>query len=145
MAKFNIQFLVGRQVWKNTGAIGSYDIVSVKKIESDNIKVTISKGSFSMTESFTEKELLDLSKGKTVKDTELLKETKMEKGGTISLTEYYIFEGYDHKNSKPLYKVSSKVNEYDGEWHTNKKDAQLELKGLSNNSISNLGYSIGGL
>lgn len=90
MSKLNIQSLVGRQVWKNTGATGSFIINSVKKIESDNIKVTISKGSFSMTESFTEKELLDLSKGKTVKDTELLKETKMVKGGLVTSFDYSI-------------------------------------------------------
>jgi len=70
---------------------------------------------------------------------------KMAKGGDISLKEYYVFEGYDHKNDKPLYKVSSKVNEYDGEWHTNKKDAELELKGLFKKPNSNFSYSIGGL
>jgi hypothetical protein len=74
-----------------------------------------------------------------------IEEEKMAKGGDISSKEYYVFEGYDHKNSKPLYKVSSKVNEYDGEWHTNKRDAELELKGLLNKPSSNFNYSIGGL
>ena len=71
---------------------------------------------------------------------------KYEKGGGVGSSEYYIFEGYDHFKSKPLYKVSSKVNEYDGEWYTDKKDAELELKSLLNNpKKDSFTYSIGGL
>jgi hypothetical protein len=51
-------------------------------------------------------------------------------GGTTS-TKYKIFEGYDHFNNKPLYKVTDN-EDYEGEWHTNKSDAQQELDELNN-------------
>jgi prophage maintenance system killer protein len=212
MKKFNPQSLIGRTVWKQSGASGVFKILKIKEVEPDNIKMEIGTDSYSMTVSYTMQDLIDLSKGKIIKDLELLKETKMAKGGDVENTdwkvggfgqkyidyklgtihlkddgsymvkygvniaptraktlaeakkqldkyeadkmakggdisskEYYVFEGYDHKNSKPLYKVSSKVNEYDGEWHTNKRDAELELKGLLNKPSSNFNYSIGGL
>lgn len=51
-------------------------------------------------------------------------------GGTTS-TKYKIFEGYDHFNNKPLYKVTDN-EDYEGEWHTNKSDAGKELNDLNN-------------
>ena len=45
--------------------------------------------------------------------------------------EYYIFEGVDNLNGNPLYRVESSSesdNEYVGEWHTDKIDAEKELK-----------------
>jgi hypothetical protein len=51
-------------------------------------------------------------------------------GGTTS-TKYKIFEGYDHFNNKPLYKVTDN-EDYEGEWHTNKSDAEKELNDLNN-------------
>jgi hypothetical protein len=46
-------------------------------------------------------------------------------------TKYKIFEGYDHFNNKPLYKVTDN-EDYEGEWHTNKSDAEKELNELNN-------------
>lgn len=45
-------------------------------------------------------------------------------------TKYKIFEGYDHFNNKPLYKVTDN-EDYEGEWHTNKSDAEKELNELN--------------
>jgi hypothetical protein len=37
---------------------------------------------------------------------------------TLDLTiDYKIFEGYDHYNQKPLYRVEGIKNDYVGEWH----------------------------
>lgn len=46
------------------------------------------------------------------------------------LSPFYIYEGYDHYNSKPLYRVedASEEGEYVGEWHTKREDAEQELK-----------------
>jgi hypothetical protein len=62
----------------------------------------------------------------------------LEEGGKLS--NYRIFEGYDNYKSIPLYQVIdvSEDGEYDGEWHTNRADAEKELKELENN------YSVGG-
>jgi hypothetical protein len=54
---------------------------------------------------------------------------KLEKGGKIK-EEYYIFEGLDHRNQIPLYRVSGRDNEYLGEWHMDKSVAQEELDRL---------------
>lgn len=54
---------------------------------------------------------------------------KKESGGDVD-SEYYIYEGTENRTGKPLYHVTSKVNEYVGEWHTKKEDAQKELDGL---------------
>ena len=51
-------------------------------------------------------------------------------GGGVE-SDYYIFEGVDNLNGKPLYRVESSSeseNEYVGEWHTDKSDAEKELK-----------------
>jgi hypothetical protein len=54
---------------------------------------------------------------------------------------YVIFEGRDNYNDKPLYKVISKDedNDYDGEFHDNREDAEKELKELKNKDM-NYGY-----
>lgn len=46
------------------------------------------------------------------------------------LSPFYIYEGYDHYNSKPLYRVedASEEGEYVGEWYTKIEDAEQELK-----------------
>jgi hypothetical protein len=61
----------------------------------------------------------------------------MAKGG------YVIFEGRDNYNDKPLYKVISKDedNDYDGEFHDNREDAEKELNELKN---KNMNYGYGG-
>lgn len=51
-----------------------------------------------------------------------------EGGGEIN--KYIIFEGYDHYNQKPLYQVLGKNNDYVGEWHDDRKDAEEELEDL---------------
>ncbi|MDD3875414.1 MAG: hypothetical protein PHT69_02220 [Bacteroidales bacterium] len=43
---------------------------------------------------------------------------------------YTIFEGYDHYNQKPLFQVVGKNNDYVGEWHDDRKDAEEELEDL---------------
>jgi hypothetical protein len=47
--------------------------------------------------------------------------------------DYYIFEGYDHYNNYPLYRVestSNNENEYVGEWNMTKEEAEKELDDL---------------
>ena len=43
---------------------------------------------------------------------------------------YKIFEGVDHFKNKPLYQINGINNDYVGEWHTNKKSLNNELKTL---------------
>jgi len=57
-----------------------------------------------------------------------------EEGGTTTMS-YDIFEGYDHKNNISLYQVTGKNNEYIGEWHTSKADAEKELNDLQPTSF----------
>ena len=65
------------------------------------------------------------------------KNTSFSHGG------YVIFEGRDHYNDKPLYKVISKDedNDYDGEFYDNREDAEKELNELKN---KNMNYAKGG-
>ena len=48
------------------------------------------------------------------------------------ISKYKIFEGHDPFNNKPLYQVIStnEDNDYVGEWHTDRDDAEKELKEL---------------
>ena len=43
---------------------------------------------------------------------------------------YYIFEGFDWANQRPVFQVNGRDNDYCGEWHNNKQEAQAELDGL---------------
>ena len=52
-------------------------------------------------------------------------------GGVEVEEEYYIFEGVDHYKNKPIYQVVGRENDYVGEWHDKRKDAEKELKELS--------------
>ena len=56
---------------------------------------------------------------------------------------YVIFEGRDNYNDKPLYKVISKDedNDYEGEFHDNREDAEKELNELKNKDMN---YAKGG-
>jgi|GEM_PF-1615774 len=56
---------------------------------------------------------------------------------------YVIFEGRDNYNDKPLYKVISKDedNDYDGEFHDKREDAEKELNELKNKDMN---YAKGG-
>ncbi len=49
---------------------------------------------------------------------------KFEEGGEIK---YKIFEGYDHYKGEPMYQVVGVENEYEGEYHRDRKDAEKEL------------------
>jgi hypothetical protein len=43
---------------------------------------------------------------------------------------YMISEGFDHFNQKPLFRVAGLDNDYCGEWHDSKQEAEAELNGL---------------
>lgn len=43
---------------------------------------------------------------------------------------YNIFEGFDWINQRPIFQVKGVDNDYCGEWHTTKPEAQKELDGL---------------
>lgn len=66
------------------------------------------------------------------------------KGGMMADGGYVIFEGQDHYNNKPLYQVISKDedNDYVGEFHDNREDAEKELNELKN---KNMHYDNGGM
>lgn len=62
-------------------------------------------------------------------------------GGGVK-SDYYIFEGVDNLNGNPLYRVEStseSENEYVGEWHTDRNDAEKELNSLSKKPTQSLG------
>jgi hypothetical protein len=63
--------------------------------------------------------------------------------GSMAHGGYVIFEGRDNYNDKPLYKVISKDedNDYDGEFHDNREDAEKELNELKNKDMN---YAKGG-
>lgn len=91
MKKFNPKSLIGRNVWKQSGATGVFKILEIKEVEPDNLKMEIGTNTYSMTVSYTMQDLIDLSKGKIIKDLELLKdfkttklkENKMKTGGYL--------------------------------------------------------------
>ena len=43
---------------------------------------------------------------------------------------FKIFEGVDHFNNKPLYKINGINNDHVGEWHTTKESLYNELNAL---------------
>jgi hypothetical protein len=55
----------------------------------------------------------------------------------IKLT-YKIFEGYDWSTGKPLYHVTGMNNDYVGEWHTTKKEAQKEMQSLRKTTVTGI-------
>jgi hypothetical protein len=84
---------------------------------------------------YTMRSFADLIQEALLEYEENKRELNYAKGGEVYDYKrmYYLFQGTDHKNNKPLYRVEStshNPNEYVGEWHTNKKDALSELKGL---------------
>ena len=65
------------------------------------------------------------------------------KGGGIK-SEYHIFEGMNHRNGNPIYRVESNFdseNEYVGEWHTSKSEAEEELADCSSKYAKGGGVS----
>jgi hypothetical protein len=96
---------------------------------------------------YTMRSFADLIQEALLEYEENKQELNYAKGGEVSDYKrmYYLFQGTDHKNNKPLYRVEStshNPNEYVGEWHTNKKDALSELKGLDPLLGLNLVYKI---
>ena len=68
---------------------------------------------------------------------------KFADGGAIE-NEFYIFEGIDHYSSTPLFRVESTSDsdaEYIGEWHTDRNDAEMELRELNGDSFNEDIYS----
>lgn len=57
--------------------------------------------------------------------------TKTFRNGGTTSSKYEIVEGYNHYKNIPLYRVTDR-DEYVGEWHSNKSDAEKELFGLKN-------------
>lgn len=49
---------------------------------------------------------------------------------SVVALDYKVFEGFDHNTGIPLYQVTGTNNEYVGEWHTDKADAELEMSRL---------------
>ena len=65
------------------------------------------------------------------------------KGGGIK-SEYHIFEGMNSRNGNPIYRVESNFdseNEYVGEWHTSKSEAEEELADCSSKYAKGGGVS----
>lgn len=56
---------------------------------------------------------------------------------------YKIFQGYDWKNAKYIYHVIGINNDYVGEWHSTKKEAQKELRSLSKKAVNGIYKSNG--
>jgi hypothetical protein len=68
---------------------------------------------------------------------------KYADGGDIE-NEFYIFEGIDHYSSTPLFRVESTSDsdaEYIGEWHTDRNEAEKELRELNGSSFEEDIYS----
>jgi len=59
-------------------------------------------------------------------------------------SDYKIVTGHDHKNNHALYHVVGIDNDYVGEWHKDKKDAEDELKDLNGISDSVSKFAKGG-
>lgn len=55
---------------------------------------------------------------------------------------YKIFEGRDHNKDIPLYQVVGVDNEYVGEWHTSKQDAEKELSKLNGKDMQGNNWSV---
>jgi hypothetical protein len=67
------------------------------------------------------------------------KNAYLENGGGIE--KYRVFEGIDHYNNKPLYRVEdmSEDGEYVGEWYKTRQEAEDELREMFGNSYDNGG------
>ena len=48
-----------------------------------------------------------------------------------AVMKYNIFEGFDWTNQRPIFQVKGVDNDYCGEWHITKPEAQKELDGLN--------------
>jgi hypothetical protein len=70
--QFNPKSLIGKEVFKSVGAKDVYTITEIEQITPNNIKMTLEKDTFSTQESYTIQNLIDLSKGKIVKNLKLL-------------------------------------------------------------------------
>lgn len=87
--QFNPQSLIGRDVFKYAPRADWYEITEIREIKPDNIKMTLTHDTFSMEESYTMQNLIDLSKGKMVRNLKLIEQT-MANGGNIKGFNYSI-------------------------------------------------------
>lgn len=49
----------------------------------------------------------------------------------LATSEYYIFEGTDFFNNRPVFQVLGRTNDYVGEWHKNIENAETEMMELN--------------
>jgi hypothetical protein len=63
------------------------------------------------------------------------------------LSPFKIYEGFDHYNNKPLYRVEdmSEDGEYVGEWYKTRQEAEDELREMFGNSYDNGGVILDGV
>jgi hypothetical protein len=104
-------------------------------------KQDIEKSGDSVLINYADKKILEAQKEYDL----ALELWKKEYGSDFQMAHggYVIFEGRDNYNDKPLYKVISKDedNDYDGEFHDNREDAEKELNELKNKDMN---YAKGG-
>ena len=107
--RFNPQSLIGKEVFKNIGAKDIYTIIEVDQISANNIKLTLEKNTFSIQASFTFQNLIDLSKGKIVKNLKLINKIT---GSKITPQEHYLSYASPSKPSEQaIYKGIERVKQ----------------------------------
>jgi hypothetical protein len=131
------------QVKKITGDYLNSD--EYKDISVGNFNILTHKASKKVFIVYPKRIYESLPKEEKQDDINYLKNVEKIKLDTRSMAHggYVIFEGRDNYNDKPLYKVISKDedNDYDGEFHDNREDAEKELNELKN---KNMNYAYGG-
>lgn len=107
--EFNPKSLIGKEVFKSVGAKDVYTITEVEQISANNIKITLEKNTFSIQASFTLQNLIDLSKGKIVKNLKLLDKIS---GSKITPAEHYLSYAPPSKPSEQaIYKGIERVKQ----------------------------------
>lgn len=107
--EFNINSLIGKEVFNSVGAIDVYTITEIEQITPNNIKMTLEKDTFSMQESYTIQNLIDLSKGKIVRNLKLLNKIS---GSKITPKEHYLSYAPPSKPSEQqIYKGIERVKQ----------------------------------
>jgi hypothetical protein len=104
--EFNLNLLIGKEVFKSVGAKDVYTITEIKQITPNNIKMKLEKNNFSTEESYTLQNLIDLSKGKIVRNLKLLKQIS---GSKITPAEHYLSYAPSKPNEKAIYKGIERV------------------------------------
>ena len=107
--EFNPKSLIGKEVFNSVGAIDVYTITEIEQITPNNIKMTLEKDTFSMQESYTIQNLIDLSKGKIVRNLKLLNKIS---GSKITPKEHYLSYAPPSKPSEQaIYKGIERVKQ----------------------------------